>query len=140
MTDTASELAIEANILEMLVLASRARAQKTPGAPPPWLQRVHGILHDRLSEHICLSWLAEVACVHVGHLARVFREYYGCSIGEYVRQLRVEAACQDLSRSNKPISAIAATAGFYDQAHFTNVFKTHVGVTPGQFRASHRLR
>jgi AraC-like DNA-binding protein len=76
----------------------------------------------------------------VGHLARAFREHYGCSIGEYVRRLRIEAACEELSRANKPLSAIAAAAGFYDQAHFTNVFKAHVGVTPGQFRAFRRAR
>jgi AraC family transcriptional regulator len=140
MTDTASELAIEANVLEVLVEASRARTRKTPSATPPWLRRVHDILHERRSEHISLSCLADSARVHVGHLARAFREHYGCSVGEYVRRLRIEGACGELSRANKPLSAIAAAAGFYDQAHFTNVFKAHVGVTPGQFRAFRRAR
>jgi AraC family transcriptional regulator len=140
MRDTASQLAIEAGVLEMLVEAGRARTQKTAAAPPAWLRHVRDSLHDRFSENISLSSLAEIAGVHVGHVARTFRQHYGCSVGEYLRRHRIEAACEELSRSNRPLSAVAAAAGFYDQAHFTNVFKAHVGVTPGQFRTRSQTR
>ena len=137
MTDTASGLAVEANVLEMLVEAGRStRTRKTMAAPPSWLQRARDTLHDRLKEHISLSSLAETAGVHAGHLARAFRQHYGCSVGEYVRRQRIEAASRELSRGERSLAAIAMAAGFYDQAHFTNVFKDHFGVTPGQYRSS----
>jgi AraC family transcriptional regulator len=138
--DAASQLAIEAGVLEVLVEAGRMSARQTAGTTPAWLRRVRDNLHDRLAEDISLSSLAESAGVHIGHLARTFRQRYGCSIGEYVRRQRIEAACQELSQTDRPLAAIAATAGFYDQSHFSNVFKAHVGVTPGQFRACSRRR
>jgi AraC family transcriptional regulator len=140
MKDTASGLAIEAAIIELLVESARVQMRQQPGSPPPWLRRIHDRLRDLCSGQTSLSALAESASVHVGHLARSFRRHYGCSVGEYIRRLRIDAACAELSRSDKPISAIAAEAGFYDQAHFTNLFKARVGVTPGQFRALRRVR
>jgi AraC family transcriptional regulator len=138
--DMASSLAIEAAVLELLVAATRAPARKTPGAPPRWLRRVHDHLLDLFPAQTSLSSLAEIAGVHVAHLARVFREHYGCSVGEYVRRLRIEASCRDLTRHDKPLAVIAANAGFYDQAHFSNVFRAQIGMTPGRFRALSRAR
>ena len=139
-TDKASQLAIEATVLEVLVAATRAPARRPPGAPPPWLQRVHDHLLDLLPEQPSLPSLGEIAGVHVAHMARVFRQHFGCSVGEFVRRLRVEAACRDLTRGNKALSEIATAAGFYDQAHFSNVFKARIGMTPGRFRALSRAR
>jgi AraC-like DNA-binding protein len=33
------------------------------------------------------------------------------------------------------LSEIALRAGFYDQSHFTNVFRRTLGVTPSAYRA-----
>jgi AraC-like DNA-binding protein len=37
---------------------------------------------------------------------------------EFVRRLRVEFACRELSLTNTPLLQIALAAGFYDQSHF----------------------
>jgi AraC family transcriptional regulator len=140
MKDTASQLAIEAAIIEVLVESARVRMRRQPGSAPLWLRRIHDRLRDLGSGQTSLSALAELAGVHIGHLARSFRRHYGCSVGEYIRRLRIDAACAELSRGDKSIARIAAEAGFYDQAHFTNLFKARVGVTPGQFRALSRVR
>jgi AraC family transcriptional regulator len=138
--DTASQLAIEAAIIEVLVESGRVQMRQQAGSPPLWLRRIHDRLRDLYSEPTSLPALAESAGVHIGHLARSFRQHYGCSVGEYIRRLRIDAACAELARGDKPISTIAAEAGFYDQAHFTHLFKARVGVTPGQFRAFSRGR
>jgi AraC family transcriptional regulator len=81
--------------------------------------------------------LEDVACiadVHPVHLARVFRRKYNCTIGEYVRRLRVEYARRRISASNDSLIEIAMTAGFTDQSHFARTFKNHLGVTPGEYR------
>jgi AraC-like DNA-binding protein len=56
-------------------------------------------------------------------------------VGDYARQRRVEFACHQLTASGRPLSDIALSAGFGDQAHFTNVFRRLVGLTPGAFRS-----
>jgi AraC family transcriptional regulator len=80
-----------------------------------------------------LSELAIEAGVHQVHLARQFRKYFGVTVGEMVRQTRVEFARKRLLRGDSPIVEIAIEAGFAHQAHFTTVFKKLMGVTPRQY-------
>jgi len=55
------------------------------------------------------------------------------TLGEYVRTLRIEEAAR-LLEQDMPLSAIALVVGFYDQAHFSNAFKTVTGFTPSSYR------
>ena len=59
---------------------------------------------------------------------------YGCTVGEYVRRLRIEFACRELSDSEKPLAFIAQNAGFFDQSHFSKTFKLLTGQSPAAYR------
>jgi AraC family transcriptional regulator len=139
-TDSASLLAIEGLALEILAEAARAMTEPAGRRPPRWLEQARDLIHDRFSENLALDELAEVAGVHPSYLARAFHVHYRCTVGEYLRQLRVESACRAISRSDAPLSAIALDAGFADQSHFTKAFKRLMGITPGQFRSASRSR
>lgn len=138
--DMASELAIEGLTLSLLGELSRARDRAEKSVKPGWLMRAVEILHDRMSEALQMADIAEEVGVHPVHLSRTFSRHYGCSMGEYLRRLRVEVARSKLVETDRPISDIAYGAGFSDQAHFTRVFKKLVGVTPGEYRAASRGR
>ena len=56
-------------------------------------------------------------------------------IGEYVRALRIERAARELVDTDTPIAEIGLRFGFFDQSHFSRVFKRHTGLTPAAFRA-----
>ncbi len=47
--------------------------------------------------------------------------------------LRVNHAKKELRKKKHPVE-LAAGLGFFDQSHFIKVFKSHVGVTPRQYR------
>jgi AraC family transcriptional regulator len=126
-------------VLEMPVEVSRHSLGSVSRMPPRWMARVTDFLHDRYQEHISLGEIASTVGVHPVHLARQFRRYEGCTIGEYIRRLRIELACRKLRVSNESLSAIAAGVGFADQSHFSRIFKNIVGITPAQYRASLRL-
>jgi AraC family transcriptional regulator len=76
--------------------------------------------------------------VHPVHLAQTFHKTYQCTVGDYVRKLRIEYACHELAASAKPIVDIALAAGFCDQSHFTRTFKRSIGAAPSQYRESLR--
>lgn len=103
---------------------------------PKWLERVRNILEQRFAEPYKLSEIAAEAGVHPVHLAREFRKYYGYSVGEYLRRVRIEYACRELMGSNAAVTNIAFAAGFADQSHFSRTFKRLCGTTPGRYRAS----
>ena len=138
--DTASNLAIEGFALALIGEVARSRAVQERGARPGWLIRLMEILHTRFQENLALADLAEAVGVHPTHLARTFQQFNGCSLGEYLRRLRVDHARHELAQTEKPLSRIALEAGFSDQPHFSRVFKGIIGVTPGAYRREARAR
>jgi AraC family transcriptional regulator len=133
--DEFSPLAVEGLVLEIMAEASRSAAESSSCSKPRWLEQAREILHDGCGEAPTLSHLAAAVGVHPIYLARSFRKHYRCTVGEYVRRLRIEAACREISVSRKPLSEIAAASGFCDQSHFSNAFKRYTGMTPAEFRA-----
>jgi AraC family transcriptional regulator len=134
--DDLTALAVEATCAELIVEASRrSRASPAPEAPP-WLRRVRDLLHSDFQKRLTLDLLARVADVHPVHLAQTFQRTYTCTIGEYVRNLRVLRAEEELTRTRRPLADIAVSCGFYDQSHFNRVFKRHRKMTPAQYRRS----
>jgi AraC family transcriptional regulator len=134
--DEFSGLAVEGLALEIMAEASRCSLKEPGRTPPHWLAQVRDILHEQLGERPTLVTLAESVDVHPVHLAREFRRFYRCTIGEYVRQSRIEFACRQISTSDASLSDIALAAGFFDHSHFARTFKTHMGMTPNQYRTA----
>lgn len=136
--DKFSPLAIEGLALELVAEAARRTSRVPDTRRPRWLERAREILHEQHLDAPSLSRLAEEVGVHPIYLARSFRKHYRCTVGEYVRRLRIETACREISASGKPLSEIATGAGFCDQSHFSNTFKRYTGMTPAEFRARTR--
>jgi len=126
---------IEALILELLAETSRIATGPVEARAPRWLAGVTELLHARFFEPLGLRTVASTAGVHAVHLARCFRKFKGCTIGEYVRMLRVEHAARRIAGSDDPLVEIALETGFADQSHLSRVFKLHTGMLPGEFRS-----
>jgi AraC family transcriptional regulator len=133
--DDVSPLAIEGLVFEMLAEVSRRQVNKGSIQPPKWLKIVTEIIHDRFSENLTLDEIAECAGVHPVYLSRVFRRHYRCTIGDYIRRLRVEYASQQILKTKATLLEIALRAGFSDQSHFSRIFKRQMGITPTGYRA-----
>jgi AraC family transcriptional regulator len=138
--DNVSPLAMEGLILELMVETSRRATGSTERRPPRWLERLMELLRVRFAENLALQELAAAVGVHEVHLARVFRKFHGCTVGDYVRQLRIEYASRQLSTTDEALADIASAAGFADQSHFSRTFKSYTGMLPSEFRAIFRAR
>ncbi|HLK61247.1 MAG TPA: AraC family transcriptional regulator [Chthonomonadaceae bacterium] len=138
--DGLSPLAMEGLALELIVEASRSVHRSAEPTPPLWLQQVRERLHAQFAETLSLDELASAAGVHPMHLIRAFRQHHRCTIGDYVRRLRVDFAARRLAGSDSPLVEIALEAGFCDQSQFTKTFKQSTGLTPSQFRNTARSR
>ena len=70
----------------------------------------------------------------VSHFSRAFRTSTGLPPHQWLLRQRVKAAKQLLGVHDLPLSEIAISAGFANQSHFTRVFSSVVGVSPGAWR------
>lgn len=132
--DDVSPLAMEGLVLELVAGLARQNSHSEK-QNAKWLKKAKDFVHDRFQESISLTEIAEFAGVHPVSLARAFRRKYGCTVGEYVRQLRIEFACQKLTGSDASLVEIALSAGFPEQSHFSRTFKRLIGQTPSEYRS-----
>lgn len=104
------------------------------GGLASWRLRV---IDERLAEPReppTLAELAELCRMSVRQLTRGFRTSRGCSIGEHLGQVRIDAAKRRLTSSQDSVQAIAASMGFASQSSFTFAFRRATGTTPDEYR------
>jgi AraC family transcriptional regulator len=133
--DGVAPIIVEGLMLELLGHACRSLI-RAPVRPPRWLTQARDLLHGRFNDSLNLVEIANLVGVHPTHLARTFKKHYRTTVGEYLRRLRLDWATRQLSQTEDSIAEIASAAGFYDQSHFSHLFKQHTGFTPAEFRLS----
>jgi AraC-like DNA-binding protein len=136
--DDVSALAIEALVLELVVGGTDRAPQR--GQAPAWLVRVRDVLHDQFAGRPTLATLARCAGRHPVQVSRQFHRHFGCTIGEYVRRVRIGRAQILLTRTELGLAEIALASGFTDQSHFTNAFRRLTGMPPRSYRMRHAHR
>ena len=135
--DAMTEMVIEALATEVFVFASRL-ASRTRTSASAWLDRARRLIENEFAAPLSLSAIAAEVGVHPVHLARQFRASHGCTVGEYVRRVRVGFARRELVMTDRPVAEIAQSAGFSDHSQLTKTFKRVTGRTPAAYRATHR--
>jgi AraC family transcriptional regulator len=128
--DSMSEVVIESLVMEVIVFASRLARKSGNG----WAERARRLIEDDFASSLSLGGIASAVGVHPVHLARQFRAAHGCTVGEYIRRVRVSFARRELATTDKPIAEIAFAAGFSDHSQLTKTFKRITGRTPAAYR------
>ncbi|WP_426240716.1 helix-turn-helix domain-containing protein [Pararhizobium sp. DWP1-1-3] len=105
------------------------------------LSRAHedlakSILLEKIEGDISIAEVAEACNLSRGYFIRAFRETTGMTPYQWLLSERIDRARGMLRTSNASLAEVAITCGFADQSHFTRVFSTVVGATPGAWRRS----
>lgn len=95
-------------------------------------ERVHAARDGSSAIASACEWLSE-RIREAGPLRGNFREAFGTTPKRYQRILRFREALDALVRRRGSLADVAAAHGYYDQAHFTNDFREHAGMTPTAF-------
>jgi len=127
-------LIVEGLIFELLGLLRRARAVQPRGRGDRALRLAVDFLEAHYRARLSVSQIAGHAGVSPSYLAELFRARYAMSLGEWVRERRLDFAREALLDPGAPISGIAFRAGFSDQSHLTRLFRGRFGVTPADYR------
>jgi len=66
-------------------------------------------------------------------LQRLFRDFVGVGPKWILRRFRLQEAAALLASTRKSVASVAASAGYFDQAHFAHEFRAVVGEAPLDF-------
>lgn len=131
--DVASILSIECLLLQGLSELNHQQKNIT-SKKPLWVEKLRAILQEESNRNLSLHSLVQTLDIHPVHLSRCFPKYFNCTLGEYIRKVRIEKAISLLPIKKYSLTEIAFECGFADQSHFTRNFKELVGFNPLAYR------
>lgn len=92
------------------------------------------LLLENLDGNVSISEAAQLCNLSRGYFIRAFRDTTGMTPYQWVLRERIDRARNLLRSSDTPLAEVAIVCGFADQSHFTRVFSSIVGTTPGNWR------
>lgn len=117
-------------------VADEIRQPKLPAADQEFIDKVHQLILDNLSEEdFSIQSLSEQMAMDRTLLYRRMQAITGIAPSTYLKDLRIKEACRLLKESRLSISEIAYKTGFSSAKYFATVFKDYTGMTPKEYRS-----
>jgi len=91
-------------------------------------------IDSNIDKQINVEMLCDEFHVSRNELYRVFKLYFNTTPANYIKDKRINKACELLLNTTYPINKIADLVGIEDYNYFTKVFKKDKGVKPTSFR------
>lgn len=98
------------------------------------LNRALDYIYSNLENQMSLDEISTIACFSPFHFHRIFSAYFGESLNNYIRRLRLERSAKRLCYTKIPISDLAFSAGYETPSSFTKAFKQQFSESPSAFR------
>jgi len=103
------------------------------------VRKIEEYVRGNMDKPIHLQDLANAVFLSPSHLSRSFKQLTGFSIVDFIQEKKLEAAAKLLVSSERSITEIAGLVGFNDGTYFATCFKNKTGLSPKQYRKSHRI-
>lgn len=98
------------------------------------MEKITEYIEENLSNKISYETICDKFYISQSTLYYLFNKNFNCTVHQYINKLRLEKARELLKDSNKSITDIACTVGFFSQNYFTRLFKKEYGVSPAKYR------
>lgn len=112
-----------------------AKSSGAQGRLAPWqVRRATEMMMANLADTAGLAELAAQCGLSRSHFIRCFKQAMGEPPHRWLQRQRVEMARRLVRESGMSLADIALACGFADQSHFTRVFTSFTGTSPGALR------
>lgn len=91
-------------------------------------------IRRNIRHQISVNHLANYMRLDPSQVYRIFKKNTGKSPQQVICDMRMEKACEFLSKTDLPIKEISEWMGYEYQSHFTKQFKAHTNLRPSQYR------
>ena len=111
--DQYTNLSIESFLLE--IFNTIKNNTKNNSKKPPWVKTLNALLIEENNDY-SLNNLSLKLGIHPVHLSREFNRYFGTSLGNYIRLIKLNKAFYLLTSKKISMTEICYQCGFYDQS------------------------
>jgi AraC-like DNA-binding protein len=148
-TGVSQHIYLESKVLEVLSLVTHyyEKTQNRKHIPVKVdkgdiraLERTVALLKKDLSAYPSIPELAKVAQMSAARFQMAFRQIYGTTVYEYLKEMRMNQALLLLENSDFSIQVIASMVGYKNAGHFAGIFKKTYGVSPKKYRNLHHIK
>lgn len=136
------EITVKGNLYLLLSWLLRNAADRQEPKPQPSTTQqktVNDIINHltlNYQKEIHLNELASLFYMSKPYLCRIFKNYTGQTITEYLNNIRILKATNLLKNTDLPIGEIATEVGFNDINYFSRTFKKIIGTAPSRVRSN----
>ena len=89
---------------------------------------------NNINNEITINELEKTFCYNKFYIIRIFKEYTGFTIKEFVNNVKVLKTVDPLIFTDDTILKIALNNGFNSQEYYSEKFKELIGISPLKFR------
>lgn len=135
-----NEISVLHNCLISEALAAYAEARYYPSKQTPeWILNMLSNLNLHVSSNLdpafsSLTDLIEKTGYSHGYICRKFKEYFGCTLIQYINRQKMAYSATLLLNTSLSVSDIAQTLGYSNQSNYINSFKKEYGTSPLNWR------
>lgn len=108
--------------------------QKIPPKDDAWVAEINRLIFEKREQTLSLGEIAEHFSISPSSLRKRFQETTGKSPGWYIRQLKLEYACELLHDTETRISEIAERCGYDSIFSFSRAFHKTFSTSPSLYR------
>lgn len=98
------------------------------------VQRMEKYIEENIKEQICLYDLACEARYSPWHASRIFKDLTGKTPFQYIREMRLSKAAENMLQEKQKIIDVAFDFVFDSHEGFTRAFSKQFGLSPKEFR------
>ncbi|MDO7907905.1 response regulator [Paenibacillus sp. JX-17] len=110
------------------------REQQGGEAGSAVIRQVRQWIDQHLNGDVSLQAIAGIVNLHPVYLSKMYKQWTGEGLSDYVVRIRMERAVHLLKHSNLKIYEIGEEVGYGSTPYFIQVFRKHHGLTPQDYR------
>ena len=91
-------------------------------------------VRENYSKPLTLKIISNLYFINGKYLGRLFKSQVGKSFHSYLTEIRLKEAASQLRHTNSNVLEISINCGFSSPSYFNNIFLSHYGMTPKEYK------
>jgi len=97
------------------------------------VQKMQNYINENLNNEITLTALADVSLFSPWYSYRLFKEYTGYTLADYIRRIKLSKSAIMLRDGGSPVTEMAFEMGFQSVEGYQRAFKREFGCNPNEY-------